>query len=351
MVHSLSNFVGNTPLLNLLRRAQLPQSVIFSGPEGVGKKTLAVLLAGLENCAGDGAGDLCGLCSSCTQLKSLDRKQEDRRHPDILLADFSWVEKIVREKEKKKANPLVIPVAAIREIVKEAQYRPYQSEQRYFIIDNADRMNPQSQNALLKTLEEPIETTTIILVTAYPDKLLPTIHSRCQQFVFQRLTRTQITEFLSAENEPEEAQFISNVADGSIGKALTLDLRATLKDRDLMLELLSDWVANQSFASLFSQLEKAPLRMDLRKRERTLELLETLTILCQDLYLIKSSDPERIINLDSSERLEEIADSITLDWLSDFIYHIREAQQDIRSYVNTLVCFETLWLKGTRTNA
>jgi DNA polymerase-3 subunit delta' len=190
MEMKLRDFVGNQKWVRLLRKAELPHSMIFSGPEGIGKKTLAILLAGLANCQNPKDGDLCGFCNSCKRVQTLPLELAKRNHPDILVADWPWVERACKEEDKKKKpNPLVIPIHVVRNLIQEAQYRPFLGAKRFFILDDAEKLNEAAANAFLKTLEEPPETTYIVLVTAYPDRLLPTIQSRCQHIRFGPLSR------------------------------------------------------------------------------------------------------------------------------------------------------------------
>jgi DNA polymerase-3 subunit delta' len=267
-----------------------------------------------------------------------------------LIADWPWVQAICRKK-KKRPNPLVIPIDAVREISREAQYRPFQGKKRFFIVDEAEKMSEPAANAFLKTLEEPPETTHIILVTAFPDRLLPTILSRCQHFQFRSLTQAEMIQYLRDAAALEEPELTAAFSEGSIGRALTLDLEAILKSRDLMLGLVEAWIKQPSFEQVFGACEKAPLQRDLKDREKALDYLQHLATLGEDLYRVVLGTPERVVNRDRQELLGELASKISLDWIESFLYHVREACQDVRSYVNALVCFETLWLKTEVENA
>lgn len=332
----IQEFIGNAGLASLLAQAPLPQSSLFEGPAGVGKKTLALSLAALANCRQPLEGDLCGVCNSCVKVFS-------GNHPDVILVDRAWLEPLLASK-KKRFNPQVVPIDAARELVKEAQYRPFEGKMRVFIIDDAEKMNESASNALLKTLEEPAETLRIILVSAYPNQLLPTIRSRCQRFAFGRLSRADIQTWLERSMDADRAALLASFSQGSIGSALSLDLEAVLKDRETLLRLLSGWLRKRSFANLHAELETPPLRSDLRNRERASHLLELLQLIGYDLYFLLVGTPERTVNHDRLDQLFDMAGLISLEWLEAFLYHVREAQRDIHRYVNPLLCFETLWL-------
>ncbi len=344
MAWKLAEFIGNPSLTRLLRRAELPPSTLFTGPGGVGKKTLALLLAGLANCKQPEQGDLCGCCTSCVKLKN-------RNHPDILLIDEAWIRETVTAKKKRKPNPQVIPIDATLEVVREAQYRPFEGKCRFFIIDEAEKMNDSAANSLLKTLEEPPETTRLVLVTAYPEQLLPTIRSRCQIFPFRALSRAQVIRHLAEVIGFKRPELRAAFSGGSIGSAVTLDLEKALADRDLLLELLDGWVRKRSFEQIFRACESQPLRSDLRKRERVLELIGRLRLLGEDLYLMVAGSESRIVNLDRREQLSALAERVSLDWIESFLYHVNQAEDEVRRYVNGLICFETLWLKSEYVNA
>ncbi|HSR70536.1 MAG TPA: DNA polymerase III subunit delta' [Acidobacteriota bacterium] len=320
----LAELIGNEKTVELLREMdELPQSSIFAGPEGVGKKTCALMLAALANCRRPVQADLCGRCPSCIKAAS-------GNHPDIQLF------------RPEGAN---IKIETMREMSREVHYRPYEGRLRFFLIDQADRLTDSAANSILKTLEEPPSTSRLILITAHPQKLLVTIRSRCQTFSFQPLSREEIVDWLKRTEAPGDPVQRAAFAEGSIGTALELDQERMAKDRELMIGLLERWTAEQSFARLFFQCEDKALQPHLKKRERVTELLDRLQSLGEDLYFLKIMTPRRVVNQDIAGRLEAVSERVALDWISGFLYHIAEARQEVEQYVNPLMCFETLWLK------
>ncbi len=333
----LRDFIGNRRLVSLLHKGRVPPTALFSGPEGVGKKTLALSLAMRANCRTPESGEACQTCSSC-------HKALTGQHPDVRLIDREWLERFAKSR-KRSFNPQVIPIEVARELVREAQFRPYEGKLRFFIIDEAEKLNEPAANAMLKTLEEPPEATHFVLVTPYPESLLETVRSRCQQFLFQALSRQEIRSYLERQGE-SEAELRSALAGGSIGRARSLDLERERADRGQMAKLLAEWSRQRSFARLFLACEGKHLRQDLKNRERVLELLAVLRTVVQDCYFLGLGQPERVANTEQLELLEEAARHCPLDWLRKFLYHIDEARLDVKQYVQPLMSFEALWLKS-----
>ena len=326
---ALSDIVGNRHLIDLLVRSRLPQSALFAGPEGIGKRTIATLLAARENCRNPSSDDLCGSCPSCTKTLS-------GFHPDIRFYPA-----------EEPAN--TIGIDEIRGINQEAQYLPFEGNQRAFIIDRAERMTPEAQNALLKTLEEPPSTSHLFLVTSYPQRLLTTIRSRCQMLNFRPLHRQEIEAFLKGHTQLDEPELRASFAGGSLGEALILDLKALLGRRDRVLGLLEAWFADESFEAVFSHTEGREWSGLVKKRDSVAQLLDLVQSLCYDIHFQLVGTPERIVNRDCTGAIEGLArqtsDPLQLHHLLEAVV---EARRDIERYVNPQMCFETLWLSALR---
>lgn len=189
------------PLRAALARGTLHHAYLFGGPPGVGKGTAARLLAQAVNCLGGTPGpggwpdDPCGECAPC-------RKIARGLHPDVLrLEEERVMAKAGRwEPEGGRAPSRDIVVAQVRDLTdRRLSLRLFEGRRRVVIIDPADAMNVQAQNALLKTLEEPPEDTVLVLVSATPDELLPTIRSRCLRVAFAPLPDALVAELLLQE--------------------------------------------------------------------------------------------------------------------------------------------------------
>jgi DNA polymerase-3 subunit delta' len=206
------------PLRRALAEGRLHPSLLFHGPEGVGKRLAAFAIAAALNCTVR-AGEGCGECSSCRRtlkgygedrLKSPDQNRAAAHHADVLYY-------APRRRQ--------IQIEQILDLCREAGFRPFEGKRRIFIIDPAERMNREAANALLKTLEEPPAGAVLILISSQPDALPATIRSRCQAIRFAPLPREELAALLTRQGRAE-AERLAALADGSVGRALAIDLEA-----------------------------------------------------------------------------------------------------------------------------
>jgi DNA polymerase-3 subunit delta' len=235
---TFENIVGHRSVLDLLARAlardTLPPTLLFVGPEGVGKRRVALAVAQTINCQtgpaakqrkGDGPLTACGICESCLRI-------ERGVHGDVLMVE--------------PGESGAIKIDQVRDVVDRASYRPFEGRKRVVIIDQADRLVPEAQNALLKTLEEPPGASVFILVSSRPDVLLPTVRSRCPRLRFGRLSATEVTDTLVRDHGYHEADARAAAAssDGSIGRALSADSGDLVQARELAARALLDVAAS-----------------------------------------------------------------------------------------------------------
>jgi DNA polymerase-3 subunit delta' len=207
---SFADIVGHRRLLSLLTRAisrgTLPPSLLLAGPRGIGKRLTATAIATTLNClrprpTNAFETDACGECPSCRRIAR-------GVHPDV----------IVLEPEESGA----IKIDQVRDVIDRANYRPFEGRRRAVIVDEADALVPQAQNALLKTLEEPPSASVFLLVSSMSDALLPTVRSRCRPLRMGELTSVEIAEVLIRDHQYSEsdARVAAAEAGGSVGRAL-----------------------------------------------------------------------------------------------------------------------------------
>ncbi|NKB87329.1 MAG: DNA polymerase III subunit delta' [Acidobacteria bacterium] len=213
--------VGQSVVIRALQQAmerdRLHHALLLAGPEGIGKATTALVLAQALNCGAGGPRQACGTCVSCGKIAR-------GLHPDVL-----WVGPDPKSIRVRQITPRSqSPVPAGQTVTVFVGYTPYEGNRRVVVIDAAHTMNPEAQNALLKTLEEPPPSTTLVLVTAAPRALLPTVLSRCQELRLSRIGRDALCAYLETEHEmpADEARLRAALTPGSIGKALALDIES-----------------------------------------------------------------------------------------------------------------------------
>lgn len=218
-------FITKT-LKNSIKQNRISHAYLFSGPRGVGKTTVARILAKSLNCKNPSPeGDPCNVCESCVEIDN-----DNRNHPDVFEIDGASNRNI----------------EDVRELKEKVKYGPLRSKYKIFIIDEVHMLTGASFNALLKTLEEPPHYVVFIFATTAPEKVPLTILGRCQKFDFKRLAINEIIERLKiiAGNEKiniDEGSlfFIAKKGDGSMRDAQGLfDMSAAYCDNDITFEKL-----------------------------------------------------------------------------------------------------------------
>src|SRR6476646_11237655 len=301
-----SELTGNQPVKAALKRMlfadRLPGALLFVGEEGIGKKRFALELARALNCRTPKDHEACGVCSSCVRIAKLNYPTRDDADEwtQIIWTDHPDVGLVVAPKR-------VLRVEQMRQIEKEANFRPFEGKARVFLIDEADKLNDASANALLKVLEEPPRTSHLILITALPAMLLPTILSRCQMIRFAPLTPNEIEQHLLRNQlaDASTARLRARAAGGSISRALSGDLVSFTSQRKAMLGVLNALVITNDRAQLLRSAEQLNEAQYKDEFEARLDVLETLI---RDAWMLSLGvKPDLIVNEDLAPDLEKIA--------------------------------------------
>lgn len=211
-----SDILGQDAAIEWIKRAyasdHLPHGLIFAGPVGVGKAATARALAGLFLCERPKDAKPCGKCDSCRAFAA-------DSHPDYHVI----TKELIRFHDKTgKSKGIDLSIHVLRpELIEPASRKPGMGQGKVFVVEQAELMNAQAQNALLKTLEEPAGRTLIILLTDQPGALLPTIRSRSQMVRFSALPEELVQKELQKRGvDAKTAAAASQVARGSLGTAL-----------------------------------------------------------------------------------------------------------------------------------
>ena len=330
-----SEFQGNERIVAALRGAlkatRVPHSLLFTGPRGVGKYTLARMLAQAANCERL-VDDFCGECATCRQISQLADPQKLieqglaergesadaatvervplilQSHPDV----WALVPDPVRLK-----SPVVRPVLRIGQLraVRRAAYFQPTGRRRVFILDGAETMRSDVANVFLKILEEPPSSATLILTAPSAYSLLPTIVSRCMQFHFAPLSIAEVEIILKSRSDrkPSELKLAAQLSEGSPGRALEMNVDEVVEKRKIALRTLERAARGQGFAQLFA--DTATLAKD---RESSFEdLLAVFYGLLSDLLELTAGVRGPLLrNPHLANELEALARSTDSAWIA-----------------------------------
>jgi DNA polymerase-3 subunit delta' len=339
----LDQLTGNQPAKELLRRmlnsGRVPGALLFAGEEGVGKKLFALELAKALNCRTPVGVEGCGKCPVCVRISHLNipASEEWDDFMRILWTDHGDVGLVQSPKQ-------VLRVGQMRMIEREANYKPFEGRARIFLIEDADKLNDASSNALLKVLEEPPPTAHIILITSRPAVLLPTIRSRCQMVRFSPLSVEEIEQYLVQNKiaKPAEAKLQARCASGSLGRALRSDLKTYREHRDTMLKVLKALAITHDRSQLLrvaEVLNEARYKDDYEYR---LDLLETL--IRDVLILVVNGNQSQLVNEDLIQDLKKISAGVDSASATRWIWEIEELREQLIVNINRKVATDALFL-------
>lgn len=336
--------IGHRRILDLLSRSivgvSLPPSVIFSGPEGVGKRLVALAVAQALNCTGTSQGsgaadgkrpiDACGECPACKRIAR-------DVHPDVLMVG--------------PGETGSIKIEQVRDLIDRAMYRPFEGRRRVTIVDDADRLVAGAQNALLKTLEEPPPSSVFILITSRPDALLPTVTSRCSHIRFGRLSSTDVATVLERDHKyvTREALAVAAASDGSVGQALHAEGEEHSNargDAEALLRSARGRSDARTRVERAKDLVKGAGGPSATDREYLALRLQMLSSLARDLGLLASgAGAELLANVDRCEELKVLATSFDSHRALELFAAVDRAQSALDRNVSPKVVADWLALQ------
>jgi DNA polymerase-3 subunit delta' len=343
------DFLGNphtvTHLRESIRAERFPHSLILAGPRGAGKYTLALMLAKAVNCLHptetDGLPDFCGVCSNCTRIA-------DSENLEARVAEAVEARDAMRDADKRDTRILIqthpdvlivppdppqlmIKMAQVRQVIHVAYYRPPAESKRSFSIFTTSAFMKEAANSLLKVLEEPPEHTSLVLLTENPQELLPTIRSRAVIHRLGAIPSSDLEGLLALrrpELNPKDRALAARLAEGAVGRALTIDLGAYVASRQDALLLLRTALREPDYTALFHATETYRAGAD--GQEKTISLLRALGSLMEDLLLVIAGSPQLIRNLDLAAELERMAQGLTVDWIDEAARALSQVEQGMR---------------------
>ncbi len=334
-----------TVLARLLASDRIPHAFLFHGPEGAGKGFVASRFAISLVCTQPGQeGAGCGSCAAC-------RKAAHGNHPDVLA-----VTRLLKKETRGEAGeddgededapvakggelrPFII-VQQIRELNQHAAHAPREGRRRVFLVDPADRMNVESQNALLKTLEEPGGQTVIILVASRPHLLLPTVRSRCFQVGFGAMPPDELAASLVSRGmAPHEAWARAALSDGRPGRALGLDLPTLTTRRDRLLTALEALAASPRAAS---ELGEYAEQIAGETEAELLLGIDLVQALLRDAAR-SASGRGAILHADVAPRIDQLGHALGAERATELVALADRLRADLRLNLNKTLLCETL---------
>ena len=320
-------------LKTFIRNGTLPHALLFTGDEGVGKKITATAFAMACNClklksairhhrAHLDAIDACGDCGPC-------RKIAGNHHPDVI-----------------RVAPLssVIRIAQIRTLLQALTLKPNEADRRVVILSDAQAMNPEAGNALLKVLEEPPDRTLLVLTARQTSDLLPTIVSRCQHIRFSPLRTADIKQLLAAAGgiEPETVEAVAALCGGSFTRARKLIDSRWLSRRDWIIQAMGSQMTNNGAPEIRAWLAWSEILA--KKKDLIEESLEIITMWLRDILVFRT-DPQQVLNQDRLKALSTAAKHVNQRQLLQQIDAVDRALTALRSNTNARLTLDAMALQ------
>jgi DNA polymerase-3 subunit delta' len=356
-----SEFLGNERLVAALRGAlrsnRVPHALLFTGPRGVGKYTLARMFAQAANCERL-PDDFCGECGTCKRIsllaepqrlieqglaergESADAATVERvplilqSHPDV----WALVPDPVRLKSP-VARPM-LRVGQLRAVQRAAYFQPM-DRRRVFILDGAETMRWDVANVFLKILEEPPGSATLILTAPSPHVLLPTIVSRCLQFHFAPLPQAEVEKILydKTDRKPADRKLAAQLAEGSPGLAMEMDVEQTVQRYRDALRILDRSARAEGFAQIFA--DTSALAKD---RDASFEdHLQVFYSLLGDLLELTSGAKQPVLrNAHLSRELEALSKVVDSSWVMRAIAGFDDLHSGLRRNLNRQLGLDAL---------
>ncbi|NLH92729.1 MAG: DNA polymerase III subunit delta' [Candidatus Cloacimonetes bacterium] len=364
------NIKGQAGALKILKLAlennRVAQAYLFHGSNGVGKFTTALYFGMALNCLSKSEFRPCGVCASCRKFMALD-------HPDLIylfptpnlglnldgeITKSEFIPEYAGYIRNKIETPwedyqfsakIMIRKESMSWLIKRLNLSSYEASHRICIIEDADMMNTETANAFLKTLEEPPESTVIILTTDNLAKLLPTIVSRCQPVHFQQVTPSVIEGILCEKFSvsPEMARTASHIANGSVKRAIHFAHNESSELRERAFEIL-EMAASGKDLAYFRSLQGLGKKFN---AESAIEVLRYASLFAGDLNLVLDA-PEQMVNVDKKEFLlgtrEKLADvdpAAYTDRVINFVLLMEDYVRKLHGNVNLQLVMLNLFVE------
>jgi len=350
-------------LKSILSSGRVSHAYIFHGKDGVGKDMAAIEFAKYLNCENrdieKGACDICKSCKDVQSLKSqllkfvtaLPTGKDDNENTVLESLEKADYESYLSEIDFKSENPYhkinleganFIRISSIRELKNIIYLTGSENKTKVFLISDADNMNPQSANALLKVLEEPPKNSLLILTTSKLNSLLPTIVGRCQKIHFDSISKNDLASYVKdfrKDLSETELNFYTEIADGSISKLLSILDGDYIDLRKKVLSVLRNLVM-MSNVKLGFDIDFITGKKD---KERVRQFLVLMQVWIRDVLYKRAGNDELIMNKDEADSISKFATRYNSDYY-EIIKLIENSINDIDHNVNLELMLFNLFL-------
>jgi len=318
--------IGHQWAINLLK-VQVANNAsrhayLFTGPKGVGRRTMAIRLAQALNCGNaPSPGEPCFECRTCTLFERM-------QHPDLAI--------VQSEREGR-----TLKVGQVRELQHEVSLTPYEAHYRVAILLRFEEASTSAANALLKTLEEPPPQVKIVLTAESSERLLPTIVSRCEVLRLRPLALNDVSLGLSSKMKIpiEQSKLFAHISGGRPGYALRLQNEPELLDKR------KKWLDDLQRMISSNRVERFAYAENLIKDRNTLvEILQVWLSFWRDVLILSMDASIELTNQDREEEIKQLADSISVYQTREFVSRLEQSYDLISHNVNTRLATEVLLL-------
>ena len=306
--------------ITLQKNNRLAHAYLFVGPQQVGKTQTALAVSKLLNCENLRNNLFCDACPSCLKINH-------GNHPDIHILSAEETE--------------TIKIEQIRGLIKQIQLKSFEARVKVFILKDVEKLTLEGANALLKTLEEPVKDSLLILTSGIPEEVPDTIRSRCHAMNFSSGSYRILAEQLAKDYaiNPPAAYFLAYYSQGAVGRARHLADEKLFERKNQMLDALVGSSESEDY-----------LKEILSDKEKTKEVLDVVLLWLRDLLVLKTKGSQtRLVHADRLKDLKKQEARYSFEELSELTQEIVKAAALLQENLNVKVALslmkEKLWRK------